>query len=93
MVCRVRRFAAAVDMSGQLSTFSADELIQLVHQNRDTPYPAELDADALSDALRGILATLLAGDAGKAAAGLAVLVDTVENFGNILTSPQSGATK
>lgn len=67
-------------MSGQQTTFTADDLIQLVHQNRDTPYPAALSAEDLGEVLRAILETLLDGDAGKAAAGLAALVDTVENL-------------
>lgn len=62
------------------TTFSADELIQLVHLNRDTPYPAELSAEDLGEVLRAILETLMDGDTGKGMAALAALIDTVENL-------------
>lgn len=68
-------------MTAQQTVFTIEDLINSVHAERDTAYPEELSLDALSETLRGILATLLQGNASKAAAGLAVLIDTVDNVG------------
>lgn len=63
------------------TSFTADDLIRIVHEERDTPYPAALSNDTLREVLYGILDTVLHGDSAKAAAGLATLIDTVDNIG------------
>ena len=63
------------------TSFTADDLIRVIHEERDTPYPVELSNDALREVLYGVLDTVLHGDPIKAAAGLATLIDTIDNLG------------
>jgi hypothetical protein len=59
-------------MSAKFTTFTPEQIIQMVHEKRDTPYPTELSPEALSETLHAILGILMTGDSGK---------DAVDNLG------------